>query len=619
MLFKLSLTGVKSRLKDYTVLFSGLAAASMIFYMFLSLATNPQFLKSSGGGLISAQMTTVTFGYGTVLLAILTLVYLFYANGFLLSMRKRDYGMYMMLGAKASKIGQLIFLETLLTGFLATGIGLILGIILTKLVSGLMVAQLGLTLKHFNPLYLPALLWTLAFFTALFFLAALWNAAKLTKTAVIKLLKDDQKPSQIKNRPVLRAIEGIAGLILLAIGYLAMANVEKLVLKALPIALVTIVLGSYFLISATFINIIDFLRKKKKFFYQGMRPFTLGQLKFRLHDYTRILSAISIMFALALGAITVGLNFNSLKDALTDSQYYDAIILNNDQTANKQIEKLGGKAQASYTYKYDSNNARIYLLKAEVEQNPLKTKRYIKNLSSKKSESRTQSGLYKTVTVKADQLTEKAAKQGLMASYIAAQLFSQTASSAVALDSAAFAEIKAQSQTVTFYKVNNFAQKAQALLKITQKQEKRYKEGSNEYLLLEMTKPVSYQLVASMCSGFEFMGFFLGLAFLMMLASTLMFKVLSGAASDKLRYGMLHKIGAQARVLKASLRKEIGVLFLAPALLGAIDVLFGLQFFKLLLPNPYSQIWIPFVIFFILYSVYYLITVKLYEGLVIED
>lgn len=59
----------------------------------------------------------------------------------------------------------------------------------------------------------------------------------------------------------------------------------------------------------------------------------------------------------------------------------------------------------------------------------------------------------------------------------------------------------------------------------------------------------------------------------MMLASTLMFKVLSGAASDKLRYEMLHKIGAQARVLKASLRKEIGVLFLAPALLGAIDVL----------------------------------------------
>lgn len=105
----------------------------------------------------------------------------------------------------------------------------------------------------------------------------------------------------------------------------------------------------------------------------------------------------------------------------------------------------------------------------------------------------------------------------------------------------------------------------------------------------------------------------------MMLASTLMFKVLSGAASDKLRYGMLYKIGAQARVLKASLRKEIGVLFLVPALLGAIDVLFGLQFFKVLLPNPYNQIWIPFVIFFILYLVYYLITVKLYEGLVIED
>lgn len=65
-----------------------------------------------------------------------------------------------------------------------------------------------------------------------------------------------------------------------------------------------------------------------------------------------------------------------------------------------------------------------------------------------------------------------------MASYSAAQLFSQTASRAVALDSAAFAKIKAQSQTVTFYKVNNFAQKAQALFKITQNRKSATKRAA---------------------------------------------------------------------------------------------------------------------------------------------
>ena len=129
-------------------------------------------------------------------MAILTLVYLAYANSFLLSMRKRDYGMYMMLGAKSGKIGQLILAETLVTGLLATGIGIILGVGLTELVSSLMVKQLGLTLAHFNPLYLPAVLWTLLFFVALFFLAASWNAVKLTKTTLINLLKEDQETKQ---------------------------------------------------------------------------------------------------------------------------------------------------------------------------------------------------------------------------------------------------------------------------------------------------------------------------------------------------------------------------------------------------------------------------------------
>ena len=83
-----------------------------------------------------------------------------------------------------------------------------------------------------------------------------------------------------------------------------------------------------------------------------------------------------------------------------------------------------------------------------------------------------------------------------------------------------------------------------------------------------------------------------------MLASTLMFKVLSGANSDKPRYKMLWKIGAQRKLLKASIRSEIGTLFALPAILGIVDVLFGLQFFKVNAKHPYDKIWIPIYDFF---------------------
>ena len=106
MLWKLSLTGIKSRFKDYLVLFSGLTFASAIFYMFMSIATNTSFLK--GSIQVAFSITRVVFGFGIALLAIITLVYIVYANSFLLSMRQKDYGMYMMLGARTSKIGSLV-------------------------------------------------------------------------------------------------------------------------------------------------------------------------------------------------------------------------------------------------------------------------------------------------------------------------------------------------------------------------------------------------------------------------------------------------------------------------------------------------------------------------------
>ncbi|EMF0372681.1 hypothetical protein JRM59_002627, partial [Enterococcus faecium] len=50
-------------------------------------------------------------------------------------------------------------------------------------------------------------------------------------------------------------------------------------------------------------------------------------------------------------------------------------------------------------------------------------------------------------------------------------------------------------------------------------------------------------------------------------------------------------------LLKQSIRREVGVLFLAPGILGVVHVLFGLQMFGLFMQNPYKNIWAPFTIF----------------------
>ncbi|MCS6109185.1 peptide ABC transporter permease [Clostridium botulinum] len=128
----------------------------------------------------------------------------------------------------------------------------------------------------------------------------------------------------------------------------------------------------------------------------------------------------------------------------------------------------------------------------------------------------------------------------------------------------------------------------------------------------------AYNLINGFFSGLEFMGFFLGIAFLAMLASCLMFKILSGANGDVKRYNMLYKIGTRQKVLRSTINKEIAVLFSVPAILGVIHVLLGLQMFSSILYKPYAHIEIPFAIFIVLYLGYYFLTRYLYKKIVLK-
>lgn len=619
MLWKLSLTGIKSRFKDYLVLFSGLTFASAIFYMFMTLATNPAFLKGSLS--IAFQITQIVFGFGIALLSIITFVCIVYANSFLLSMRQKDYGMYMMLGARTSKIGRLIFTETLVVGLLATLLGTVLGVALTQGVSSILISQLGLQIHKFVGFYLPALLWTIAFFAILFFLAAFWNRHKLVKSNIINLLHEDQKPVKLHRNKLWKFIEALLGIALLATGYWAMMHAAKLGTKTVPIAFFTIVFGSYFTFDSFFTAIIDLLRKNLSFKYRKLHSFTLGQLKFRLSDYTRILSTVSLLFALALGAITVGLNFNNMTEQAMQSTYYDVVLYNRNQKVDNQLKKVSVKSTTNFDYKMvvegkgKEKNRVLYISENQLKNNKIMYQHY-----SRKNDV----NHYDTRRLPVNDFKNKKSNVAAEGEYQLVSLTPYIDAQAKVVSQAQYDQIKAKVNKIELLRVNNFRSNfnnIEKLQKLSVNQmissPEAEKDGIN--VNLSNSKSAQYRLVSSMTSGFEFMGFFLGLAFLAMLASTLMFKVLSGANSDKPRYQMLWKVGTRKSLLKSSITKEIGILFALPAVLGVVDVLFGLQLFKSILGmNTYDKLWIPFTIFGVLYVIYYLLTVILYQHIVLQ-
>ena len=602
MIWKLSVTGIKNRLKDYLVLFSGLIVASMIFYMFLSIATNPVFISKDVYG--RTAYLTYIFTFGIILLVIITSVYLIYANSFLLSMCKHDYGMYMMLGAKSTRIGLLIFSETLLTGFLAVLLGIILGLGLTTIVTKVLVGKLGLEITHYKAILPSAIIGTLLFFVIIFLLGALGNMRKLTRTSVIDLLHEGQTPINLNHHPILRGIEAICGVLLLAVGYYVMTLPTNYIYLLIPTALVTIIVGSFFVFNGVFTAIINYLLNKKSFSYRGINEFTLGQLKFRLQSYTKILTMISILFALALGAITVGLNFGSMKDETQKSIYYDATIVSQTPAVKKAEAKL--TITNKQTYHYKEKGMHLYFNRAEFEKQPLK------EIEIYFHDNQDNLPTYKVKTL----VTAELDRPETAANSIFSQMVPNGIPKKIKLVSQQrWNTLSGQKKFVSYINVKDFAHDFPVIKQI---QKQQLKENRNYQDIYLSSKSYNYSNMIGFTSAFEFMGFFLGIAFLTMLASTLMFKVLSGAASDKVRYQMLHEIGARPQLLRSSIRKEIGTLFTMPAILGIVDVLCGLQLFKTLLISPYHNIWIPFTIFIVLYLGYYLLTVTLYEKIVLK-
>ncbi|ARN90790.1 ABC transporter permease [Levilactobacillus brevis] len=598
MLAKLALAGIKNRRRDYLVLLAGLTMSAAIFYMFANLATNKAFISANA----VVSQAAIIFGFGAVLLILISLVYIMYANSFLLSMRQHDYGVFMMLGAKRRRIGQLVFLETLILGTIATAIGIGLGLAMSKFLVGFLLNLLGLHLAHLQAVYVPAIIATAVLYVGLFVLASLFNLLHLTRSTVLKLLHSDDQADQPKVNPGKQIGQALLGIVLLAIGYWALAAIKLLQVMAIPIALVTITCGTYLLFRATLLVVIRALRHTS-WAKKHLNGFLLGQLNFRVYNYTRMLTIVSLLFAMALGAITVGSGYHRQLPQMAGSfDAYTLAVHNVTPKQQKLINQLHVSHQATYTQKRQGKV--VYYNATELRQQPFEQLRTTgKSLGKNQYYTESLSAFQKKGLAGMDfqNLAIRGAYTFYTPKILKAQQFSRQAG---------------KTMTVTTLRVKNMQQDQRVLKQLNQSELDRYPLPTN----MTVGSYQSFTMMNAFFGGLEFMGYFLGIAFLAMLASCLMFKILSGAPGDQRRYRMLYKVGVRQGLMRAGIAKEIGILFLIPGIMGIVDVLFGLQMFKPLMQapmSPYLGIGSTFLIFIGLYAIYYVVTLALYWRIVL--
>ncbi|WP_411502753.1 FtsX-like permease family protein [Brevibacillus centrosporus] len=613
MLLKLSLSSMRKMLKDYLVLLIGLVISISVFYMFQTLALNSEFTKENS--IISSIQ--LVFNVGAFLLAFITIFYIFYANSFLLSLRRKELGMYRVLGAKRGKISQILFLETLAMGILSLIVGSLAGIGLAGGIGSLLMDQLDISAEGYQPFYTPALLMTGGFFTVLFLITSTVNAVRLARATELDLIRSEQQHDRVKTIGVGTVLAAVFGLALVAVGYYALIHMKELLALGLLVGAVATTVGTYLLFIALLPAFMKLLKQNQKLNDQKLNAFTLAQLHFRVNNLTKVLATVAMLIALGVGAMAGGLAFqNNVALIANVARVYDVTLQDPALEDTEALKTMSVEEQLTYRYKID-DNAISYVKEDLLAHPPLISSNsmteYRRDSQPIRVSAQLPAGISSTSGKDSEPIPEQW-EQAIRNEFISS--YSMLGDRQIQIvDQSTFAAMKGNEHTLLLAKVDDFL-KYKPQLKAMQQRQIGLLSSSEEDGTL-MTKYGMYESLYAFTSGTMFMGFFLGIAFLAMMASCLMFKILSGATRDRGRYQMLRKIGVRKSWLVGSIYKELFLVFIFPALMGLLHVCVGMKMFSVILLEPYVQLWIPTLIFALIYAVYYGITVQLYRGIVL--
>lgn len=139
MLCKLSFSNIKRSFKDYTIYFFTLVLGVAIFYVFNAIDSQTVMLDVNSSTYHIVKLMTNLLSGVSVFVSFILGFLIIYASRFLIKRRNKEFGIYMILGMSKRNISLILFLETLFIGIISLGVGLVLGVILSQLMSMLVV------------------------------------------------------------------------------------------------------------------------------------------------------------------------------------------------------------------------------------------------------------------------------------------------------------------------------------------------------------------------------------------------------------------------------------------------------------------------------------------------
>ncbi len=260
---------------------------------------------------------------GRVLLGIILLPFLFYTNSFLMKRRKKEVGLYNILGLEKKHIGTMLFAESFLTYLVAVGMGIISGVVLTKLLFLLLLRMTGLPVDAKFTFSLSAFGETAIFFFWVYAINFISNLIQVGIARPADLLSGSKKGEK---EPKLLWVWAALGAMALGFGYkLAIySEADSMIFNNFFFAIFWVVGGTYLLFTSGSVAFLKLLKKKKKFYYKPSNFITVSGMLYRMKKNAASLVNICIFSTMVMITLVCTLSlYLGLEDMMDFSFPFD--------------------------------------------------------------------------------------------------------------------------------------------------------------------------------------------------------------------------------------------------------------------------------------------------------
>lgn len=316
--------------------------SAMMFYTMCAIQGNDGLSKMRGGSSVQ-----IVLYFGVVVVGVFVSIFLFYTNSFIMKRRKKELGVYNILGMEKIHVAKIMAWETVFSFLIAVGGDLITGIVFQKLLTMFLYRLTGL--EAAIPFYISGwgCLHTAEMFGAIYVCILLYNLMQIRLSNPVELLHSGNTGER---EPKTKIIQAVLGILCIVTGYYIAITTDNPV-KAVSlffVAVMLVIVGTYFLFNAGSIAFLKLLRKNKRYYYQTRHFTTVSGMIYRMKQNAVGLANICILSTMVLVVISMTVcMYAGIEDELKTQYpaeleliFYDPDGQQDAQTFNRMADEI---------------------------------------------------------------------------------------------------------------------------------------------------------------------------------------------------------------------------------------------------------------------------------------